>query len=128
MGDALGDAPIGVEIDRLDGGAHGRRLALGLAGDDAVPELDLMALDRFELEGGNVDQDVAILDPLLRQLAQPLQIDAQLREARLRGNVEGLQRRRVQPSGGPQPIVVLEAAHCGLQVLVPVPKSAGRLA
>ena len=48
-----------------------------------------MVLDCFELEGGNVDEDVAILDPLLRQLAQPLQIDAQLREARLRGNVEG---------------------------------------
>ena len=63
VGDALGHAPVGEEVDRLDGGAHGRRLPLGLAGDDAVPQLDLMALDRLELEGGNVDQDVAVLDP-----------------------------------------------------------------
>ena len=126
-GDALGHPPVGEEIDRLDGGAHGRRLPLGLAGDDAVPQLDLVALDRLELEGGDVDQDVAVLDPLRHQLPQPLQIDAQLREARLRRDVQRQQRRLVDAAGDAQPVVELEAAHGGIEVLAEAepPRTAG---
>ena len=117
VGDALGHPPVGEEIDGLDGGAHGRRLPLGLAGDHAVAQLDLVALHRLELEGGNVDQDVAILDALRGELAQPLLVGAQLGKARLCRDVQRQQGRLVDAARDAQPMIELEAAHGDIEVL-----------
>src|SRR5262249_51889136 len=58
--DAFGNAPIGKEVDCLDVGPHCRGRALGLAGNNAVTLLDLITLNRLELEGWDVDQNVAL--------------------------------------------------------------------
>ena len=62
MGDAVGHAPIGKEVERADRCLHGRRLALGAPDDHAVALLHFVVLDRLQLEGWNVDEDVAGLD------------------------------------------------------------------
>ena len=116
-GDAFRHAPVGEEVERLDGGAHRGRLALGLAGDHAMPQLHLMPLHGLELVGRHVDQDVALLDPLPHQVAQSRHVGAQLRQAGLGRDVQRLQRGLVDASGDAQPVVELEAAHGGLEVL-----------
>ncbi len=114
---ALRHAPVREEVERLDGGAHGRRLPLGLADDDTMALLDLVLVDRLELEGAGVDDDIALLRPLPYQIAQALQVDLELGEARMCGNVQRLQRGAVGPTRDPQPVVLLEAADGAFQVL-----------
>jgi hypothetical protein len=51
---AVGHPPVGEEVDGLDGGAHGGGLPLRLAGDHAMPQLHLMALDGLKLKAGTL--------------------------------------------------------------------------
>ena len=115
MRHAFGHAPVREEIERPDGCAHGRRLPLGLADDHAMPQLHLMPLDGLELEARRVHQHIAVVQFLRQQIPETLLIDPELRQADLRRNVQGLQRRPVHPAGDPQAVVFLEAPHRAVQ-------------
>ena len=114
---AFGHAPVGEEIERPDGCAHGRCLPLRLADDHAMAQLHLVPLDRFELERGSVHEHIAIVQFLRQQIPEALLIDPELRQPRLRRNVQRLQRGPVHPAGDAQSVVLLEAPHGGFQAV-----------
>ena len=78
--DAVGHAPVGEEVERPDGRLHGRRLALGAPDDDAMALLDLVLVDRLELEGRHVDEDVAAPRRRQHQLADAAEVEPKLRQ------------------------------------------------
>ena len=118
IGDAVGHAPVGEEVECPDRGPDRRRLPLGLASDHPMPLLDVVPLDRLELKAGNVDENVPVLHPLADQVADALLVEPKLRQPRRRRHVHGLQRRLIDPAGNPQTLALLEPAHRRLELSV----------
>ena len=106
--DLRGHVPVGAEHHRLHLVAEDRRRAVRLARHHAHLQRRLPAVERREVEGGDVHEDVLVAERL-RQPAPPLEVQLELADPRRHGDVQRGHRRRVQPSVRGQAVAGLEA-------------------
>ena len=80
LDDRFGHRPVGIEIDLVDAAAQDRGLAVDAAHDRRVTLVNLLALDRLDGGGGDVDVDVAVGE-LAFQRPDTLEVELDLAQA-----------------------------------------------